>query len=88
MSASGKFVRRGEVIHDRAPDIRWEEIEWGEKIGGGCFGSVYKGKCRGISVAIKVPCLLCSSSHFFLSNYLNKTSIPRPSKISERKLTL
>lgn len=88
MSASGKFVRRGEVIHDRAPDIRWEEIEWGEKIGGGCFGSVYKGKCRGISVAIKVRFFYTKSSHFFLSNYLNKTLIQRHSKTLEKKSTL
>jgi hypothetical protein len=86
MSASGKFVRKGEVIHDRAPDIRWEEIEWGEKIGGGCFGSVYKGKCRGINVAIKVlPELFFS--HFFLSNYSNKISKPRLLKTLEKKLT-
>jgi hypothetical protein len=54
MSAAGKQVPKGVVSQDRAPEIRYEEIEWGEKIGGGCFGSVYKGKCRGIPVAIKV----------------------------------
>jgi len=53
MSASGKKVKKGEVIHDRAPEIRAEEIILGEKIGSGCFGSVYRGKCRGFNVAIK-----------------------------------
>jgi len=55
MSASGRQVRKGEVsgVQERAPEIKFEEIQWGEKIGGGCFGSVYKGKCRGQNVAIK-----------------------------------
>jgi hypothetical protein len=39
MSASGKKVKKGEVIHDRAPEVRSEEIHIGEKIGSGCFGS-------------------------------------------------
>jgi predicted Ser/Thr protein kinase len=47
-------VQKGHVTHDRAPEIRAEEITYGEKIGGGCFGSVYKGRCRGMDVAIKV----------------------------------
>jgi hypothetical protein len=42
ISATGKKVKKGEVFQDRAPEIRHEEIEWGEKIGGGCFGSVFK----------------------------------------------
>lgn len=29
------------------------EIEYKEKIGGGCFGSVFRGNCRGKEVAIK-----------------------------------
>lgn len=53
VSATGKQVQRGQ-IPDRAPEIRFEELEFHEKIGKGCFGSVFKGKCRGISVAIKV----------------------------------
>jgi len=53
MSASGRKVKKGEVIHDRAPEVRSEEVILGEKIGSGCFGSVYKGKCRGINVAVK-----------------------------------
>jgi hypothetical protein len=36
-----------------APEIRKEEIQLGEKIGEGCFGKVYKGKCRGATVAVK-----------------------------------
>jgi len=30
-----------------------EELTYIEKIGGGCFGSVFKGECRGKEVAIK-----------------------------------
>jgi hypothetical protein len=53
LSASGKKVKKGEVINDRVPEILSTEIQWGTQIGGGCFGSVYMGKCRGINVAIK-----------------------------------
>lgn len=53
ISASGAHVRKGQVKNDRAPEIKFEEIEIMEKIGGGCFGSVYKGKCRGQIVAVK-----------------------------------
>ena len=35
------------------PDILAEELEYKEKIGGGCFGNVYNGTCRGKDVAIK-----------------------------------
>jgi len=35
------------------PEIQPEELEYLEKIGGGCFGSVYRGRCRGKEVAIK-----------------------------------
>lgn len=35
------------------PEINSEELEYLEKIGGGCFGSVYRGRCRGKEVAIK-----------------------------------
>jgi len=35
------------------PEIRKEEIEYLEKIGGGCFGHVFRGKCRGKEVAVK-----------------------------------
>ncbi len=34
-------------LHDSA------EIQYLEKIGGGCFGSVYRGLCRGKEVAVK-----------------------------------
>lgn len=53
MSAFGKKVKRGEIEKNRAPEIKADEIIYGEKIGGGCFGSVYKGTCRGLTVAIK-----------------------------------
>ena len=35
------------------PDITSDEIEYHEKIGGGCFGHVFRGTCRGKEVAIK-----------------------------------
>ena len=35
------------------PDISADEIEYQEKIGGGCFGHVFRGTCRGKEVAIK-----------------------------------
>merc|ERR1712137_1149231 len=35
------------------PDINPNELTYIKKIGGGCFGSVYEGECRGILVAIK-----------------------------------
>eukprot|EP00008_Paramoeba_atlantica_P011813 CAMPEP_0201488572 /NCGR_PEP_ID=MMETSP0151_2-20130828/19093_1 /ASSEMBLY_ACC=CAM_ASM_000257 /TAXON_ID=200890 /ORGANISM="Paramoeba atlantica, Strain 621/1 / CCAP 1560/9" /LENGTH=620 /DNA_ID=CAMNT_0047873893 /DNA_START=84 /DNA_END=1946 /DNA_ORIENTATION=+ len=35
--------------------IDLDEIELGEKLGGGVFGYVYRGHCRGNEVAIKVP---------------------------------
>lgn len=40
-------------IPEGPPEIQPEELELGSKIGGGSFGSVYRGKCRGIDVAIK-----------------------------------
>lgn len=55
MSAFGKKVRKGELDATRSPEVRLEEIECREKIGGGCFGQVFKGRCRGYDVAIKVP---------------------------------
>jgi serine/threonine protein kinase len=36
------------------PEIHPYEIELQEKIGHGSFGSVYKGRCRGKDVAIKI----------------------------------
>lgn len=35
------------------PEVHPEEITYHEKVGGGCFGSVFKGECRGKEVAIK-----------------------------------
>ena len=39
------------------PQIKPEEITYDlkDKIGEGCFGSVYRGSCRGCQVAVKVP---------------------------------
>jgi hypothetical protein len=30
-----------------------EELKYFHKVGGGCFGNVFLGECRGIKVAIK-----------------------------------
>jgi hypothetical protein len=35
------------------PEILPEELTYHTKIGGGCFGSVFRGECRGKEVAIK-----------------------------------
>jgi hypothetical protein len=37
-----------------AHEIAPKEIEWGPPIGEGAYGKVYKGKCRGMDVALKV----------------------------------
>eukprot|EP01123_Difflugia_compressa_P008793 TRINITY_DN272_c0_g1_i2.p1 TRINITY_DN272_c0_g1~~TRINITY_DN272_c0_g1_i2.p1 ORF type:complete len:528 (-),score=105.30 TRINITY_DN272_c0_g1_i2:120-1703(-) len=42
-----------QVLQD-APEIRREEIEEQELVGSGQYGDVYKGKCRGLDVAIKI----------------------------------
>ena len=34
-------------------DIKASELTYIKRIGGGCFGSVYEGECRGMPVAIK-----------------------------------
>ena len=64
-------MRKGEVKRGRAPEIKYDEIEFGELIGKGCFGSVWKGRCRGVEVAIKVN-LICSS---FENNKLSKKCV-------------
>eukprot|EP01099_Mayorella_cantabrigiensis_P004755 TRINITY_DN362_c0_g1_i1.p1 TRINITY_DN362_c0_g1~~TRINITY_DN362_c0_g1_i1.p1 ORF type:complete len:531 (-),score=125.59 TRINITY_DN362_c0_g1_i1:95-1606(-) len=35
------------------PEIGPDEIEYLERIGSGCFGQVFRGRCRGVEVAIK-----------------------------------
>jgi len=42
-----------EGLHSGPPEIQPHEIKCLEKIGGGCFGEVFRGKCRGIEVAVK-----------------------------------
>jgi serine/threonine protein kinase len=37
-----------------APDVSSNEVQMNKKIGEGQFGAVYLGKCRGVSVAVKV----------------------------------
>lgn len=53
MSASGNMIAKGQTETIHAPEIGANECTWGEKIGGGCFGSVFAGGCRGVNVAIK-----------------------------------
>lgn len=40
---------------NQIPEIPWEELSLDHKLGEGGFGEVYKGKWKGIDVAIKVP---------------------------------
>jgi len=57
LSATGKLVPKGAIafanLKDRTPDIKSDEIQVFQEISGGCFGTVYKGKCRGQNVAVK-----------------------------------
>eukprot|EP01130_Rhizamoeba_saxonica_P010932 TRINITY_DN4517_c0_g1_i1.p1 TRINITY_DN4517_c0_g1~~TRINITY_DN4517_c0_g1_i1.p1 ORF type:complete len:513 (+),score=130.33 TRINITY_DN4517_c0_g1_i1:19-1557(+) len=50
---SKNTLNEGSLNAQSAPDIVSEQIRIEEKIGGGCFGNVYKGVCRGKVVAIK-----------------------------------
>jgi len=56
-TASLVDVETGQVAIDKTifgpPDIDPSELTYIKKIGGGCFGNVYEGKCRGMKVAIK-----------------------------------
>jgi len=53
--AAGTRKRRKplEFQNTGPPEIMAEEITYMGKIGGGCYGNVYKGKCRGQEVAVK-----------------------------------
>ena len=41
-------------VWNQTPIIKPSELTFGDQIGRGCFSTVYRGTCRGISVAIKV----------------------------------
>jgi serine/threonine protein kinase len=41
------------MLHTGPPEVQPHEIKCFEKVGGGCFGEVFRGKCRGIEVAVK-----------------------------------
>lgn len=45
--------RKIELQNSGPPEILPEEITYFEKIGGGCYGNVFRGECRGKEVAIK-----------------------------------
>eukprot|EP01103_Thecamoeba_quadrilineata_P019190 TRINITY_DN7669_c0_g1_i1.p1 TRINITY_DN7669_c0_g1~~TRINITY_DN7669_c0_g1_i1.p1 ORF type:complete len:518 (+),score=108.01 TRINITY_DN7669_c0_g1_i1:27-1580(+) len=51
---SSRSVYAVEFENTGPPEIRSDEIEYLERIGNGCFGNVFRGRCRGKEVAIKV----------------------------------
>jgi serine/threonine protein kinase len=56
-SSKGKKKKRSrpkvQLANTGPPEIKPEEMMYFEKIGGGCYGNVYRGECRGKEVAIK-----------------------------------
>eukprot|EP01103_Thecamoeba_quadrilineata_P014646 TRINITY_DN4406_c0_g1_i2.p1 TRINITY_DN4406_c0_g1~~TRINITY_DN4406_c0_g1_i2.p1 ORF type:complete len:519 (+),score=114.87 TRINITY_DN4406_c0_g1_i2:60-1616(+) len=48
-------MQKKERVNTGPPQIHPHEIELGEKLAEGCFGSVYVGRSRATDVAIKVP---------------------------------
>eukprot|EP01129_Flabellula_baltica_P001831 TRINITY_DN11739_c0_g1_i1.p1 TRINITY_DN11739_c0_g1~~TRINITY_DN11739_c0_g1_i1.p1 ORF type:complete len:523 (-),score=125.74 TRINITY_DN11739_c0_g1_i1:23-1591(-) len=53
MSNSRAKVKSNKKMDSTAPTINPHEVEILEKIGGGCFGDVFRGVCRGKDVAVK-----------------------------------
>ncbi|KAL1409669.1 hypothetical protein Q8F55_003665 [Vanrija albida] len=49
--------------------VPYEDIVWGERIGGGSFGSVYKGQYLGVDIAIKE---IHSSTEYDVSKYFER----------------
>lgn len=48
------FRFKSTTLRFETPEIMPDEVEVEKELGSGAFGVVFKGKCRGINVAIKV----------------------------------